>query len=209
MLFRSYGFLPNVAMGLYKGKDVSTKTQIVLDNVANKTAGMVLPGFVKQIATSTDVKGGGFQPFGETIKRWPKGEGLDKMAQYFMMGIPGLRQYVPESGEKGAIQVKDPSTFKLREMTEAEKNRYEKSYKLNLEELKTPYIKYNAPVFIDVNDVIHLPAEDEEETGGVSQEEKDTWKEIPYNKLDDKQRKKVMSLIESKAKRDAKETLFQ
>ena len=84
----------------YTKKKDSDITGKALDIVTKKISDMVEPGFMKQIATSYDTEEGkGFNPMGETVKRYPAGEFYDRFWQQFALGIPGLRQNVPTKDE--------------------------------------------------------------------------------------------------------------
>jgi hypothetical protein len=99
-----YGAIPKLGMLLgdlaYTKKKDSDITGKALDIVTKKISDMVEPGFMKQIATSYDTEEGkGFNPMGETVKRYPAGEFYDRFWQQFALGIPGLRQNVPTKDE--------------------------------------------------------------------------------------------------------------
>jgi len=99
-----YGAIPKLGMLLgdlaYTKKKDSDITGKALDIVTKKISDMVEPGFMKQIATSYDTEEGkGFNPMGETVKRYPAGEFYDRFWQQFALGIPGLRQNVPTEDE--------------------------------------------------------------------------------------------------------------
>jgi hypothetical protein len=99
-----YGAIPKLGVLLgdlaYTKKKDSDITGKALDIVTKKISDMVEPGFMKQIATSYDTEEGkGFNPMGETVKRYPAGEFYDRFWQQFALGIPGLRQNVPTKDE--------------------------------------------------------------------------------------------------------------
>ena len=104
-----YGAIPKLGMLLGdiadpKKKDVDFAGKSA-DIIAKKVADMVEPGFMKQIATSYDTKEGkGFDPMGETIKRYPAGELSDRFWQQFELGVPGLRKNVPTEAQAADIK---------------------------------------------------------------------------------------------------------
>jgi regulator of replication initiation timing len=111
-----YGFIPNVAQAMVdkRGTDES-KWAIVKKAVADKVAGMVVPGFLKQPAQWLDTKeGAGLHPMGTPQDRKiPKdASGLETIWQSIELGVPLLRENVPLSGSFDREDYKD-RTFKF------------------------------------------------------------------------------------------------
>jgi hypothetical protein len=103
--FLQYGAIPKLA-GLVVNKKEDDKIGKAADILAKKISDMLLSGFSKQIATSFDTKESkGFNPMGETTKRYPAGEWSDRFWQQFELGIPVLRKNVPTEAQ--AEDIKD------------------------------------------------------------------------------------------------------
>lgn len=104
--FFRYGSIPQlISLSLQAGNPkTQSKADIskVGDIMSKKVADMIVSGALKQTATSLDTEEPGFHPFGETTKRAPAGEPLDRWMQTFLLGIPFLRENVPtiEKGEQ-------------------------------------------------------------------------------------------------------------
>lgn len=86
-----YGFAANVAGALLAKGDQSKITGRIQDAVNRKLADLSIPGFLKQGAEYLDT-----DENGQTIKRKASGDWGERFVQTMEMGLPGLRQNVPE-----------------------------------------------------------------------------------------------------------------
>jgi len=102
-----YGFTANLATALLSTDNKDKVWGKVTDAVAKKISDMIVPGAVKQSASAMDVKGKNFDIFSKPEKRWPQGTDLERFWQTFEMGIPGLRQNVPQSQSQGNTITKE------------------------------------------------------------------------------------------------------
>lgn len=87
----TYGFLPRAAMSL-NNKDKDKVGENMENAVFKKISDMATPGFVKQTATALDK-----DSEGNTVKRKPEGDELERFWQTLELRIPKLREKVPES----------------------------------------------------------------------------------------------------------------
>jgi regulator of replication initiation timing len=90
-----YGFLPSIATAMMS-KNEDTMWQKVSTAVSQKVANMVLPGFSKQPAQWLDTESGKFSVTEPAVRRKAEGSFFNKMKQELMLGIPYLRNKVPE-----------------------------------------------------------------------------------------------------------------
>lgn len=91
-----YGFIANVAGALLDTKNKDKTLGKVEDAVFKKVADMLIPGFLKQGAGWGDTKEPGIHPMGVPKKRYPTGNELERFWQTIELGIPKLRENVPE-----------------------------------------------------------------------------------------------------------------
>jgi hypothetical protein len=120
------------------------------------------------------------------------------LGQFFGLNISDERDYVKR--EDRPFKVKDPRTFKERETTPAETERY----------IKLRDENYNRIVKEYEGEIIYINQKGEvklSRPSSVSDEEFDLWKEKTAKTLDKEQAKEYYKLLMSKAKKEAKQEL--
>jgi len=221
-----YGAVPILAQALFmKNKDrAATQAE---DAIYNKITGMVVPGFVKQTAGAMDTPNG-FSINEKPIKRWPKGEGLDRFWEHVEMTIPGLRQNVPmtkqndwtEEDKKNPVyktfidaKVELPNTnpksievdfkegkpIKLSDKPQDIQDKYIETKGKYVKDMLKELYDGDIEVYIDEDGRVSIPTDYDGKQGKES---------VEFKKLTPDQLKEAVSQIGAKATKKTKEEMF-
>jgi hypothetical protein len=120
------------------------------------------------------------------------------LGQFFGLNISDERDYVKR--EDRPFKVKDPKTFKERETTPSETEKYIKIRDIIYDELVKEY--KNETIYITQGGKVKLSR-----PSSVPDDEFDLWKEVTSKQLNQEQAKEYYKLLMSKAKREAKQEL--
>lgn len=195
-----YGFLPNVAAAVLS-KDKNKVSDKISDAVSKKVADMTIPGIVKQPAEWLDTESGKFNPMEKPVRRKPEGSKIERAVQTLEMGIPLLRENVPEyEPDSPIINYKDGG----RKINDDEFKKYnelkEKKYKEFEKKLIEGKDKMNTVLDVKGNVVTKSLSEIDKEI--------ETSKDKKVVALARKQKKAALTSIRERANEKAKEELF-
>jgi len=201
------------------GKMINTKFDLIVRFAAGKAS----PGLSAAISKLDERKGLEvddkelitnltipiwLQDAGEVYKTNPAEIGT----LFNILSIMGANVRTVEPKKQGkSITIKDPETFKKRDVTEKEQKKYEETKDKGYGSLMSDYEKEKQTIWVDINDDIHIPNEDNFDKGkpkNLTVEEFDTWKEIKYSKLTPEQKKQLEGKAKRRSSAEAKKELF-
>ena len=201
------------------GKMINTKFDLIVRFAAGKAS----PGLSAAISKLDERKGLEvddkelitnltipiwLQDAGEVYKTNPAEIGT----LFNILSIMGANVRTVEPKKQGkSITIKDPETFKKRDVTEKEQKKYEETKEKGYNTLISDYERGKQTIWVDVNDDINIPNEDNFDKGkpkNLTVEEFDTWKEIKYSKLTPEQKKQLEGKAKRRSSAEAKKELF-
>jgi len=208
-VFRKYGGWSDPVKEA--GRFVSGKAPPLTRTTLNIAAGKDMGGKEADIATeASNYK----MPlaFGQIYKQIER-DGLGALFTEGLLMYIGVNSKDSRDYDKkdNTISITDPETFKKRNVTPEEQKKYEETKEKGYNTLISDYERGKQTIWVDVNDDINIPNEDNFDKGkpkNLTVEEFDTWKEIKYSKLTPEQKKQLEGKAKRRSSAEAKKELF-